>query len=135
MKTVRTRIEIDAPASEVWSRLAEFRHWPDWGPSVRAVEADGQAEAVSAGGSGRVQTVLRIWLPFEITKLEAGRAWSWRVAGIEATGHRIIPISSSRTAVEFSVPRHFGLYVRVLDRGLRNLKHSVESDRAGEPPA
>jgi len=127
MKGVRARIEIDAPPSEVWKRLVEFRHWPEWGPSVRAVEAHGQAEAVAAGVTGRVQTLLRIWLPFEITSFEPGREWSWKVAGLAATGHRVIPISPSRTAVEFSVPRHFAPYVRVLDRGLQKLKTVVES--------
>ena len=129
MKSVCSRIVIDAPPSEVWKRLAEFRHWPEWGPSVRAVEVDGQVAAVAEGVTGRVQTVLRIWLPFEITSFEADRAWSFRVAGIAATGHRITPISPGRTAVEFSVPRHFAPYVRVLDRGLRNLKQLLEADR------
>jgi hypothetical protein len=128
MKGVRARIEIDAPPGEVWKRLIEFRHWPEWGPSVRAVEADGQVEAVAAGVTGRVQTVLRLWLTFEITSFEEGRAWSWKVAGIAATGHRITPISPGRTAVEFSVPRLFAPYVWVLGRGLRKLKAVAEND-------
>lgn len=128
MKAVRARMEIEASAGEVWSRLAEFEHWPEWGPSVRAVEADEGAEAVAVGVTGRVQTVLRIWLSFEITSCEAGRSWGWSVAGIDATGHRVIPLSATRTAVEFSVGRRFAPYVWVLDRGLRRLKAILESE-------
>lgn len=124
MTPVRARIEIDAPAAAVWTLIAEFVHWPEWGPSVRAVEAG--TGSVEPGVSGRVRTPLGIWLPFTIETVEPGRSWDWRVAGIRATGHRVEPLDSARCAVEFSAPRLAAPYVWVLRRGLRSLKELAE---------
>ena len=122
MNQARTAIEIDAPPGKVWSHLTEVRYWPEWGPSVRAVELDLEGEAIGAGVTGRVQTAVGIWLPFEITRFEAERYWDWSVAGFRATGHRLTALAEHRTRVEFTVPRIFKPYVWVLDRGLRRLE-------------
>ena len=119
MNPARAEIEIAAPVGKVWSLLTEVRHWPEWGPSVRAVDIEG--EAIAAGVTGRVQTVVGLWLPFEITTFEPESYWDWSVAGIHATGHRVTALAASRTRVEFTVPRFFRPYVWVLDRGLRRL--------------
>jgi len=121
----KASIEIAAPASAIWPLLAEFRHWPEWGPSVRAVDAE--TEAIAAGLRGRVQTAIGLWLPFEIGRCEPERFWDWKVAGVQATGHRLVPIAADRTLVEFTVSRVFLPYVWVLDRGLRRLARLAES--------
>ena len=115
-----SEIEIEAPAYRVWSLLTEFRYWPAWGPSVRAV--DSEAEAVAPGVEGRVQTPFGLWLPFEIGDFESQRYWDWTVGGIRATGHRVTPLSDARTKVAFTVPRLFIPYRLVLARSLRRLK-------------
>jgi len=117
-------IEIEAPANRVWSLLTEFPHWPEWGPTVRAVESD--VGAVAPGVTGRVQTVIGPWLRFEIEGFEPGHYWDWSVGGIRATGHRVTPLSGDRTRVVFSVPRLFLPYRWVLARGLRRLKEIAE---------
>jgi uncharacterized membrane protein len=130
MKPVRVRIEIEAPADVVWPLLADFVHWPEWGPSVRAVDVE--ASTVAAGVTGRVRTAIGVWLPFEIGAVEPGRSWQWSVAGIDATGHGLEPLSESRCAVEFSVPRLFAPYRWVLERGLRRIKALAEQVAAAE---
>lgn len=124
MKPVRARIEIDAPAARVWPLIADFEHWPEWGPSVRAVAVD--ATSVAPGVTGRVQTAVGLWLPFRIDTVVPDRSWDWSVAGIAATGHRVEPLSRSRCAVEFSVSRIFWPYRWVLKRGLRKLASLAE---------
>ena len=125
----KASIEIAVSASRVWPLLAEFRYWPVWGPSVRAVEAE--TESIAAGLRGRVQTAIGLWLPFEIVRCEPERFWDWKVAGVRATGHRLVPIGAERTRVEFTASRFFFLYLPVLDRGLHRL---AELATSGAPP-
>jgi uncharacterized protein YndB with AHSA1/START domain len=124
-RCLRASVEIDAPADKVWQLLTEFRFWPQWGPTVRRVET--KSAEVAPGVTGRVQTVVGIWLPFEITDVEPMRSWDWRVAGIKATGHEVSPISPERTWVQFTVSAYVGPYVAVLRRGLRRLKALAET--------
>ena len=125
MTPARAEIEIEAPAGRVWLLLTRFRYWPEWGPSVRAVEAE--VDRVGPGVSGWVQTAVGLWLPFRIDDFEAGSAWSWSVAGIPATGHHLTPLSDTRTRVVFTVPRLFLPYRWVLSRALRRLKRIAET--------
>ena len=111
--------------STVWPLLAEFRWWPSWGPTVRAVDAD--AASVAPGVRGRVQTPLRLWLPFEITRVEPERSWDWTVAGIRATGHQVTAVDPGRTLVDFTVSGWLAPYAVVLHAGLRRLKRLAET--------
>jgi len=129
VKHVRVAVEIDAPAGDVWPYVAEFRYWPSWGPTVSAVESEGAA--VAEGVTGRVKTVAGFWLPFEITAVQPGRSWHWRVSGIPATGHRVVDLHEGRCRVELTVPWLLAPYVVVLWGGLRRLKALV--DGVAEP--
>jgi hypothetical protein len=127
MTPAASEIEIEATVDRVWSLLTEFRYWPAWGPSVRAV--DSEAEAVALGVKGRVQTPFGLWLPFEIEDFESQRYWDWSVGGLRATGHRVTPLSDARSKVVFTAPRLFIPYKLVLARGLRRLKSIAESKK------
>jgi uncharacterized protein YndB with AHSA1/START domain len=124
---VSARIEVAAPAAEVWDLVADFRHWPEWGTSIRAV--DSAAQSVTPGVGGRVRTVVGLWLPFTITEVEPGRSWHWKVAGLTATGHRVIEVDSGHSIVEFTAPRLLAPYVIVLRAALRRLKTLAEQPR------
>jgi uncharacterized protein YndB with AHSA1/START domain len=124
MRPVRASIEIAAPVNTVWPLLAEFRWWPSWGPTVRAVVAD--ATSVAPGTRGRIQTPIGMWVPFEITNVEPERSWNWTVAGIRATGHHVTALDPGRTRVDFTVSGWLAPYAVVLNAGLRNLKRLAE---------
>lgn len=124
MGDVVRSIDIDAPPEAVWSLVARFEHWPSWGPTVSDVRATG--DEVGVGVRGSVRTPFGIWLPFEITECESERSWSWRVAGIRATGHRLTPLADGGTRVRFSAPVGWAPYAVVLDRGLRCLAAMAE---------
>lgn len=80
---------VPATPALVWSLLSDTRLWPTWGVPVTAVEGEG--DVVYEGMRGRIRTPLGIWLPFEIAEVAPGRAWSWYVAGVRATGHEVDP--------------------------------------------
>ncbi len=124
MRHVASSVDVAAPASAVWPLLAEFRHWPSWGSTVRAVRAD--ADAVAPGVTGKVQTILRFWLPFRITDVEPGRSWHWRVADIAATGHLVEPVDAARSRVTLTVAWPLAPYAVALRLALRNVKRLAE---------
>ena len=105
-KRMQTRISIGrrihAPAAVVWHLLVDTRAWTLWGPSIRAVAADNVT--IHAATRGRIQIRSGIWLPFEITQWVPGRYWSWKVGGIKATGHRVIPVDARSCCLCFDVP-------------------------------
>jgi hypothetical protein len=78
--------EVAAPRDRAWELLTDTERWPEWGPSVRAVDCP--SRFIQSGTRGRVQLPLGVWLPFEITACEDYR-WTWRVARVPATGHRV----------------------------------------------
>ena len=118
-------LDIDAPARVAWRLLIDTAEWPRWGPSVRAVDAP--ERLIGPGMRGRVQTTPGLWLPFEITAWEPERAWSWRVAGIEATGHRVEPLGPDRCRVSFLVPRWAPLYRPVCTSALRKIAERAKA--------
>ncbi len=114
--------EVPVPADRAWSLLTDTDRWPEWGPSVRAVECTDRE--IRAGSTGRVETVLGIRVPFEIVTCEPYR-WTWRVAGIPATGHRVEPLGENRCQVVFEMPLPAAGYVPVCRRALDRIAHLV----------
>lgn len=114
----------DAAWPHAWAALAGYQHWPTWGPSITAVEpASGE---VAVGDRGRVRTPIGGWLPFEVTAVEPGRRWDWRVAGLSVTGHRVDPVGASRSRLVIEVPWWASPYVVVCRVALRRLADVAE---------
>ena len=120
--------EYDVPPERAWMVLAGTEHWPTWGPTVSAVRP---ADAVVHEGlTGEVQVLGGPWVPFEVTAVEgdAGadvRRWTWSVARIPATGHRV-ERTGSGCRVVFEVPLLAGGYVPVCQRALDALATELE---------
>jgi hypothetical protein len=81
---------------------------------------------IDAASRGKVRTVVGAWLPFSVTAFDPGRSWSWSVAGVPATGHRIAAGPEGGTRVEFDVPWLAAPYLLVLSVGLRRLRRVAE---------
>ena len=128
MRHIRASIEVNAAADGVWRLLTEFDQWPKWGPTV--VDVESEAAMVEPGVTGRVKTIAGPWLPFEITEVDDGCSWTWKVAGLHATGHSVAALGDARTLVEFSVPVAVAPYAVVLRAGLKRLKRLAEPDAA-----
>jgi hypothetical protein len=113
--------DIDAPRDRVWEVFRDTATWPAWGPSVTDVESP--TRLIQAGTEGRVRTVGGLWLPFRVTTCENFR-WTWTVAGLPATGHRVEPRGEASRAI-IEVPVVAAPYVSVCVRGLRRLEGVV----------
>lgn len=68
--------DVDASREVAWDLLTDTARWPDWGPSVRAVECD--QRFIQPGTTGRVRLPGGVWLPFEVATCGEYR-WTWQV--------------------------------------------------------
>ncbi len=108
----------------VWDLLTDTGAWPAWGPSVTGVEpaaAGPGSGGLAFGSRGKVRTVLGAALPYTVTAFEPGRYWSWSVAGIPATGHRVMP-QAGGCLVTFTVPWWAPAYLPVCALALRRIE-------------
>ena len=129
---------IEAPAETAWRVLTDTERWPEWGPSVAGVEcADRFVTAGSRGyvripgpGSlfGRDAGSMGPRIPFRVVDCENHR-WTWRVAGIPATGHRVEGEGETcRVAIE--VPMLAAGYVPVCRRALGEIERIALRERS-----
>ncbi|MGD8991471.1 MAG: hypothetical protein PVI00_08460 [Desulfobacterales bacterium] len=105
-----SRIIKTTPAA-LWDMLTDTMSWPQWGPTVRAVQS--KTRYIRAGSTGQVKTVFGFWAPFVITEWTEGQYWSWRVFNIRATGHRIEIIDDRCCRLIFEVPLWAGPYALI----------------------
>ncbi len=117
---------INGAASEVWHLIIDTARWPEWGPSVRAVECADRY--IRQGSRGRVQTSVGLWVTFQITAYRRERYWAWRVGGLRATGHRVEPLGESRSRLVFEVPVLASPYVVVCKMALARIRRLVEGN-------
>lgn len=124
---METGVEILAPASAAWELLTDTSRWPQWGPSLSRVES--VERYIRAGSTGRVQTLIGVWLPFRITEFIDGQRWGWQVAGIPATGHRVEPLGPQRCRVVFEVPAIAAPYLAVCRLAAERIKRILEQEQ------
>jgi hypothetical protein len=122
-RRVEVSVRVAAERDRVWALFRDTEAWPEWGPSVRAVESP--RRYVEAGTEGRVRTVGGVWLPFRVRTCAEYR-WTWDVAWLPATGHRVDSASRGCLAV-IEVPLAAAPYAVVCKRGLRRLRELAES--------
>lgn len=120
LRYLETSVEIDAPVSLVWRILTDTCAWPAWGPLIRAVSCSDRW--ITTGSTGYVHTLLGLRLPFTVTDYLHERHWSWRVAGVRATGHRMKPISHGRCRLFFAVPVFAAPYLLVCAFAARRIR-------------
>jgi uncharacterized protein YndB with AHSA1/START domain len=116
--------DIDASPDRVWDLFVDTRQWPAWGPSITAVECSDRR--IRTGTTGRVRTVGGLWVPFVVTSC-ADYRWTWRVAGVPATGHRVTPADGGCRA-SFELPLLAAPYALVCRRALGKLGALARAD-------
>ena len=120
--------DIEASADAAWHVLTDLGLWPDWGPTVAGAELDGSA--FELGATGRVWTPVGLPLPFVISELDQGRTWGWRVAGVPATRHGVVPRAAG-SRVWMSAPVWAPAYLPVLAIALRRIENLAPRFPAG----
>jgi hypothetical protein len=116
---------VGASPKIVWEFLTDTFTWEGWGPSILAVRSS--ERYIRKGSYGRVKTILRFWLPFHITDLDSGTYWSWRIFGINATGHRLERLDESTCRLVFQVPLWAAPYLLVCKIALDRIAEMLES--------
>ena len=119
-----TRISIGkryhASPRVVWDLITDTTKWPLWGPTVKGVQLP--ERFIRNDSRGRVLTVFNIWVPFAIVKFEDGCFWSWKVASLDATGHRLQPTEKG-CKLWFEVPIIAFPYVLVCQMALNRIQN------------
>ena len=126
MEPLTTGVAIKAPSSAAWELLIDTQRWPEWGPSVARVDCADRY--IALGSVGSVQTAFGPWLPFEITQFTAGQYWHWQVAGLPATGHRVLSLGPSLCRVVFEVPVLAAPYLFVCKIAVQRIKNILEKE-------
>ncbi len=115
---------VAASPTDAWDLFVDTHRWPDWGPSITAVEAS--ERRIDRGTTGRVRTVGGFWLPFSVTSAGDHR-WTWAIGSIPATGHRVSPVSGG-CQIAFEVPLLATPYLVVCLLALRRMAGLLEDD-------
>mgnify|MGYP000138556602 CR=1 FL=1 len=118
---------VAADRDAVWDLLCETDRWREWGPSVSGVRSSDRR--IEAGTTGQVQVLGGPWVSFEIRTCENYR-WTWRVAGIPATGHRVDAVPGG-CRVGFEIPLVAAGYAVVCERALRRIERLAAGDSGG----
>ena len=113
-------LAIAAPPRAVWEVLVDLDVWPVWGPSVAGATLDTPGPFRS-GSRGTVITAVGVPLPFEITEFEDGRVWAWRVLGVPATRHEVVPTRDG-CVLSFGVPIWAPAYLSVMALALPRIR-------------
>lgn len=124
-RTIEVSRDYRAPCLQLWDLITDTSRWPEWGPSVRAVECPDRV--IRKGSRGRVRTALGTWAGFVITDFEEGRSWSWTVMGVPATGHRVEPAGSGMCRLVFEVPILVSAYAVVCKIALDRIEEILRA--------
>ncbi len=107
-----TELRMNLAPDAVWATITDVNAWPSWGPTVFGAQVDGDVELAS-GTRGTITTVAGVPVPFEITEFVDGRLWAWKVAGVNATRHEVIPVAGG-CILSFGAPVWAVPYLPVL---------------------
>ena len=114
---------VAADPGEAWNLLTHTRRWPEWGPSVTAV--DPEDAQITEDMTGRLRTPVGVWLPFRITGVDPPHTWEWRVLGLPATSHRVEAVPGG-CRVSFGVPVVASPYLAVCRTALSRIAALLE---------
>jgi len=135
------RIEVarafEAPAADAWDLLIDTDRWPEWGPTLSAAAVDGGRGRIGPGATGWVAVgVDALRVPFEVESFAGvpDYRWTWRVAGVPATGHRAEALPDGRCRVVFEVPPLAARYAVVCRRALDRIGRLLAAPDRGVDP-
>jgi hypothetical protein len=122
---------VEAPAAHVWRVLIDTTTWTSWGPSVSEVRHQGRF--LGPGSHGQVRPPVGPWLDFDVTRFEEGHLWSWSLAGVPATAHRVESIDARRCRVGIDVPLLVAPYVVVGAVALQRIDRLARESALSRP--
>jgi hypothetical protein len=105
----------------VWEIITDTSQWPRWGPTVKNVQLS--ERFIRIGSRGKVLTSLGVWLPFVIDEYEYASFWSWKVASIKATGHRVQASENGGSNLWFEIPMLAAPYTVICQMALGRIEN------------
>lgn len=98
-----TSIDIEAPAERIWDVMADVAKWPEWTPSVLAVED--VTPGLGLGGSALVDARATPKTRWTVTRWEPGHGFDWqtRFRGTTTTGGHWIEPHAGKNRVTLSI--------------------------------
>jgi uncharacterized protein YndB with AHSA1/START domain len=89
--TYRASIDIDAPLERVWDVLMDVERWPDWSPTVTAVERL-ESGMFRPGSSARVKQPRLPEAIWRVTAMVPQKSFTWstRSRGVTTVGRHIL---------------------------------------------
>ena len=115
---------VSSSPEAAWELLTDPRQWPDWGPSVTGVRYP--HDRIRPDTEGKVRLPGGLWVPFRIDACKPYR-WTWNVAHVPATGHRVEPVPDGCRVV-FEVPLFAAGYAPVCSRALDRIEAILEEE-------
>jgi uncharacterized protein YndB with AHSA1/START domain len=115
-------IEIEASSATVWDVFVDVERWPEWTASVeRIVALDGPG--IEVGKRFEIKQPRFPRLVWEVTEVDPGVSWTWRVRSPGATtlaSHEVVPQDGGGTLVRQRIDQRgpIGVVVGRLTRGL-----------------
>jgi hypothetical protein len=82
-------VEVETPAAEVWSLVAEPGRWHEWSPYVAGATGLGTPE-VQEGAVGSVVLRGGLRIGAEVLEVIPGVSWTWQVRGLRIR-HEVHP--------------------------------------------
>jgi hypothetical protein len=81
---IRCAADSTAPPATAWALLARPARWQEWAPQLRgAWGLAGSDGEVAEGARGAARLLGAVPVPARITRVDAGRLWTWRVGPVE----------------------------------------------------
>ena len=131
LKISKTHIDVGkiffTSPHTIWDLITDTYQWPRWGPTVKAVR--NSERHICKGSEGQVLTAVGIWLPFVISDYEDESFWSWKVASVPATGHRLQPADTGGCYLWFEVPIIAMPYVLICQLALNRIEDLITNFR------
>lgn len=101
MSRYEERLEVAAPPAAVWAVMQDVVRWPEWTPTVTAVEPVSGPD-LAVGADYRVRQPRLPAVVWTVTELHPGRSFAWtsQGPGVRSRGdHRVEPTADGCTAV------------------------------------
>ena len=126
-------IEIEAPPATVWAVFVDVERWAEWTASVERIAAlDGPG--IEVGRRFEIKQPRFPKLVWEVTEVDPGVSWTWRVRSLGATtfaSHEVVPQDGGRTLVRQRIDQRGPIGVVVGALMLRVTKRYLEIEARG----
>jgi uncharacterized membrane protein len=97
-------VTVQAPADRVWAIFSDVAHWPEWTPTITAVERLDEGR-IHVGARTRIRQPKLPVAVWEVTELVEGQYFEWvsKAPGIKTTGGHRVTTTEEGTVVTATI--------------------------------